>query len=60
MEPPSSLVGIVLGLSSIVVLILANAYFVATEFALVAVRRSQVKLWRAQGQPGADATAYAV
>jgi CBS domain containing-hemolysin-like protein len=60
MEPPSSLIGIFLGLSSIVLLILANAYFVATEFALVAVRRSQAKLWMEQGRPGARATAHAI
>ena len=60
MESPTGLVGTLLGLSSIALLILANAYFVATEFALVAVRKSQVKLWMAQGQPGAEATAHAV
>ena len=32
------------GLASLLALILANAYFVATEFALVALRRSEIKL----------------
>jgi CBS domain containing-hemolysin-like protein len=60
MELPTGLVGTLLGLASIALLILANAYFVATEFALVAVRKSQVTLWREQRQPGAEATAQAV
>ncbi len=60
MDFASGLLGTLLGLASIVLLILANAYFVATEFALVAVRRSQVQLWMDQGQPGAEATAQAV
>ena len=34
-----------LGVAAIFALVLLNAYFVATEFSLVAVRRSQVKLW---------------
>ena len=34
-----------LGLLAILALVLGNAYFVATEFALVAVRRTQVELW---------------
>jgi CBS domain containing-hemolysin-like protein len=41
-----------LGLLFILALILANAYFVATEFALVAVRRTQVKLWVQEGRSG--------
>ena len=49
-----------LGLLAVVALILANAYFVATEFALVAVRRSQLKLWVAEGRRGAAAVAQAV
>jgi CBS domain containing-hemolysin-like protein len=49
-----------LGLLAVAVLILANAYFVATEFALVAVRRSQLKLWVAEGRRGAGAAALAV
>jgi CBS domain containing-hemolysin-like protein len=60
MESASGLIGTLLGLASIAVLILVNAYFVATEFALVAVRRSEVKLWIEQGAPGAEATAHAV
>lgn len=49
-----------LGLLAILGLVLVNAYFVATEFALVAVRRSQVKLWVAQGRRGAQALASAI
>jgi CBS domain containing-hemolysin-like protein len=49
-----------LGLLAIVALVLANAYFVATEFALVAVRRSQLKLWVRENRRGAAAAMYAV
>jgi putative hemolysin len=49
-----------LGLVGVVVLVLTNAYFVATEFALVAVRRSQLKLWVQAGKRGAPAAAQAV
>src|SRR5262245_42611565 len=49
-----------LGLLGIAALILANAYFVATEFALVAVRRSQIKLWVAEGRRGAFSAAIAL
>ena len=50
----------VLGLFAILALVLANAYFVATEFSLVAVRRSQVQLWVAEGRRGAAAAARAI
>jgi CBS domain containing-hemolysin-like protein len=49
-----------LGIVAVLALVLANAYFVATEFALVAVRRSQVKLWVAEGRRGASAVASAI
>ncbi|HET6304514.1 MAG TPA: CNNM domain-containing protein, partial [Myxococcota bacterium] len=49
-----------LGLLAVFVLVLANAYFVATEFSLVAVRRSQIKLWRAAGRRGAEAAQRAI
>ena len=49
-----------LGLLSIFALVAANAYFVATEFSLVAVRRSQVRLWQAEGRRGAGAAALAL
>jgi CBS domain containing-hemolysin-like protein len=48
-----------LGLVAVAALVLANAYFVATEFALVAVRRSQLKLWVREGRRGAVAAARA-
>lgn len=50
----------VLGLVAIAALVLANAYFVATEFALVAVRRSQLKLWVREQRRGAAAAMRAV
>ena len=49
-----------LGLLSIFALILLNAYFVATEFALVAVRRTQVELWVQAGRAGARSLARAI
>ncbi len=50
----------VFGLLGIVVLVAINAYFVATEFALVAVRRTQIKLWVAEGRRGADSAERAI
>ncbi len=41
-------------------LLLTNAYFVATEFALVAVRRTQVELWVNEGRSGAVAAKTAI
>ena len=41
-------------------LILVNAYFVATEFALVAVRRTQVELWVEEGRRGAASVQQAI
>jgi CBS domain containing-hemolysin-like protein len=55
---PSLLVA-ALGVVAVLALILANAYCVATEFSLVAVRRSQTKLWEREGRRGAAATAHA-
>jgi CBS domain containing-hemolysin-like protein len=49
-----------LGLLAIALLILTNAYFVATEFALVAVRRTQIELWVSEGRRGAAAAASAI
>ena len=49
-----------LGILTIAALILLNAYFVATEFALVAVRRTQVELWVQAGRAGARALARAI
>ncbi len=59
MESPAlgpSLVGALI----VAALILSNAYFVAIEFALVAVRRTQVQLWVAEGRRGAAAAAEAI
>ena len=41
-------------------LVLTNAYFVATEFALVAVRNTQIELWVSEGRRGAKAAAEAI
>ncbi len=49
-----------MGLVAVAALVLVNAYFVASEFALVAVRRSQLKLWVAEGRRGARAALQAV
>ncbi len=49
-----------LGLLAVLILVLANGYFVATEFALVAVRRSQIHVWVAEGRRGAQAAADAI
>ena len=49
-----------LGILTIAALILLNAYFVATEFALVAVRRTQVELWVRAGRAGARALEHAI
>ena len=59
MESPA--IGLsLLGLLAIVFLIFTNAYFVATEFALVAVRRTQVELWVKEGRRGAASAAAAI
>ena len=49
-----------LGLVAVAVLILVNAYFVATEFALVAVRRTQIDMWVSEGRRGAVAAKAAI
>jgi CBS domain containing-hemolysin-like protein len=49
-----------LGLLGIVALVATNAFFVATEFALVAIRRTQVEVWVAEGRPGARAIQTAI
>ena len=48
------------GMIAIVALVLMNAYFVATEFSLVAVRNTQIDLWVAEGKRGAKAAAGAI
>ena len=49
-----------LGLLGVVALVVTNAFFVATEFALVAVRRTQVEVWVAEGRRGARAIQTAI
>jgi CBS domain containing-hemolysin-like protein len=59
MESPA--IGLsLLGLLVVAALLLMNAYFVATEFALVAVRRTQIQLWVEEGRRGATAAAEAI
>ncbi|MEH1887793.1 CNNM domain-containing protein [Nostoc sp.] len=47
-------------LLSVIFLVLANGFFVAAEFALVALRRSRVEQLVIQGHPGAKALQRAV
>ena len=49
-----------LGLLGVVALVATNAFFVATEFALVAVRRTQVEVWVAEGRRGARSIQTAI
>src|SRR5262245_48582568 len=51
---------IVIGLVSVAVLVLANALFVATEFAMVASRRSRLEQLAAAGNPAARAARHVV
>src|SRR5215210_5139014 len=44
-----------LGLVAVVFLVVANGFFVATEFAIVAVRRSRLDQLAAEGHPSARA-----
>lgn len=45
--------GTLFGLALVALLVLANGFFVATEFAVVAVRRSRLEQLEAEGRPGA-------
>lgn len=47
-------------LAAVVVVLLVNSFFVATEFALVAARRSQLRLWVREGRLGAAAALRAI
>ena len=47
-------------LGAVVVLVLANAFFVAAEFALVGARRSRLDEMAARGDGGARAAQYAL
>jgi CBS domain containing-hemolysin-like protein len=47
-------------LAAVVVVLLVNSFFVATEFALVAARRSQLRLWVREGRLGAVAALRAI
>src|SRR5829696_2754779 len=48
------------GLASVFLLVLANGFFVATEFAIVAVRRSRLEQLVQEGRSGAQAATAVV
>ena len=50
----------IVGLVAIVVLVLANGFFVAAEFSLVGVRRTRVEELVRMGRPGANAVRHAI
>ncbi len=52
-EASASLTGTLLKLLAVIVLVLANGFFVAAEFALVGVRRSRIETLAATGHRGA-------
>jgi CBS domain containing-hemolysin-like protein len=56
----TSLAGNLLGLASIAVFVLMNAFFVAAEFALVSVRRTRIAEMVQSGQAGAEAVQKAI
>jgi CBS domain containing-hemolysin-like protein len=53
-EAPFSLTSTVLNLLLVVFLVLANGFFVAAEFALVAVRKSRIEALAAEGSKAAE------
>ena len=59
MDDPSS-IAIAGRLVAVILLVLANGFFVAAEFSLVAIRRSRVEQLLAEGHPLAPAVQRAV
>jgi CBS domain containing-hemolysin-like protein len=57
MEDPIStgLLGSLAGIASVIILVLLNGFFVATEFALVSVRRTRIQTLAAEGNRRAEA-----
>jgi putative hemolysin len=49
-----------LGIVAIVILVLANGFFVAAEFSLVSIRRTRVAELVARGEAGAEAVQKAI
>src|SRR5688572_9715567 len=49
LSPPASTTGTIIKLSAVVLLVIANGFFVAAEFALVGVRRSRIESLAAAG-----------
>ena len=58
--PPSDDLQMVFGLMAIPILVVVNGYFVAAEFALVAIRKSRVQELANQNTPGAASLLHAV
>jgi CBS domain containing-hemolysin-like protein len=50
----------ILAIIAVAFVLAVNAYFVATEFALVAARRSQLRVWFKEGRPGAGSALRAI
>ncbi len=50
---PASMTGTIIKLSAVLVLVIANGFFVAAEFALVGVRRSRIETLAANGNKSA-------
>ena len=57
---PAMELGTAVGLLAVIVLVLANGFFVATEFAMVAVRRSRLEELVREGHPGARGAKHLV
>ncbi|MGH7659093.1 MAG: hemolysin family protein, partial [Gemmatimonadales bacterium] len=60
MDDPSSTGSILIGLASIIILVLANAFFVGAEFSLVGARRTRLEELARHGYTGAAAALRAV
>jgi len=60
MPDAGSSVSTLIGLISVVVLVLLNAFFVAAEFALVSVRKTRIEELISQGVTGAEAVREAI
>jgi len=48
-QAPASMTGTIIKLSAVIILVIANGFFVAAEFALVGVRRSRIEALAASG-----------
>jgi putative hemolysin len=59
-EPASGITAPIIALLTVPILIVTNGFFVAAEFALVAVRRTRVEELVNQGKPGAKSLMFAI